>query len=143
MIITQEQQEQLKKIAEKHKLKLAVIFGSRANNKGNPREDSDLDIAFSSLGKSQNDTYYYGNLFNDLSDIFQGYNVDLLDLKNVDYFVKYEVCNNSQLIIGDPLYYYEFRAKAHRMYEDSYDLRKLNDILLRKKHQLLKKKIYG
>ena len=143
MIITQEQQEQLTKFAERHKLQLVIIFGSRANSKGNPREDSDLDIAFISSEKSQNDTYYYGNLFNDLSDIFQEYNVDLLDLKNADDFVKYEIYNNSQLILGSQFDYCEFRAKAYRMYEDSYDLRKLNDILLRKKHQLLKKKIYG
>ncbi|MFH1030741.1 MAG: nucleotidyltransferase domain-containing protein [bacterium] len=141
MEIIIEQQKKLKEIGKKHKIKLAMIFGSRA--KGNPKEDSDLDIAFIFFKDETKYRYYYGELFADLGNVFRGYNIDLLNLRDVDYFVKYEVARNSRLIIGEPLDYCEFRARANRIYKDSFDLRKLNDILLEKKHRLLKEKIYA
>src|SRR4030043_1210132 len=139
MEITKAQQKKLKELGKKHGIKLAMIFGSRA--KGNPKKDSDLDIAFISSKDEKKYSYYYGELFGDLGTIFKGYDIDLLNLKDVDYFVKYEVARNSRLIIGEPLEYCEFRARAYRMYKDSFDLRRLNDILLEKKHRLLKEKI--
>lgn len=142
MEITNAQKKKIKKIGENNNLMLAMIFGSRA--KGNSKEDSDLDIAF--MFKKEADKkykYYYGGLFKDLSEIFKGYNVDLVDLKNTDFIFRYELFLNSRLIFGNPLNYYEFKARAFREYMDNSDLLRLYDILAKKKNKLLKQKIYA
>ncbi len=57
---------EIRNIAEKHKIKFVVLFGSRA--KGAPREDSDFDVAvymdnFYDMGK-------YSDALSDLARIF-------------------------------------------------------------------------
>lgn len=143
MEITIIQKKEIKKMGEKNNLLFAMIFGSRAE-KGNPREDSDLDIAVMfKKGADKKYKYYYGEIFKDFSEIFKGYNVDLVDLKNTDFIFRYELFLNSQLIFGNPINYYEFKARAFREYMDSKDLLRLYNILAKKKNKLLKQKIYA
>ncbi len=148
MTITRAQKKELARIGKKHNIKLAMIFGSRAK-KGNPREDSDLDIAFIfknrelKISSAKKYSYYYGELFKDLSNVFKGYNVDLADLKNTDFIFRYELFLNSILIIGTTFNFCEFQSRAYREYMDSYDLLKLYDILSLKKEKLIKQKIYA
>lgn len=142
MEITQEQQEKLNKIGKKHNIKLAMIIGSRTE-KGNPKKDSDLDIAFILDKSAKNNPSFNGKLFVDLLSVFEGYNIDLINIQNTDIIFHFEVYLNSELIIGDELDYLEFKSRTFREYFDSKDLFRLQSILLRKKHNLLKKEIYA
>jgi len=142
MELTQKQKKQLKEMSKKHDMKLALIFGSRTE-KGKPDENSDLDIAFALKANEKKQSQCFGEIFNDFSKIFKGYNVDIVNIKDTDFVFKYEVYLNSELIIGDENDYLEFRARAYKEYADSWDLLRLRDVLLKKKHKLLEKKIYG
>jgi len=137
MNISKEQQEKLSGIQKGHNIKLAMVIGSRTE-KGNPKEDSDLDIAFILNRPERKYSYIYGELFSDLSEVFQEYNIDIVNIKNTDFLFRYEVYLNSELIIGDEMNYLEFKARAFREYVENKDLLKLSDIILKKKLNLLK-----
>ncbi|MFH1175266.1 MAG: nucleotidyltransferase domain-containing protein [bacterium] len=136
MKITQQQKKQLKEMGKKHNIKLALIFGSRTE-KGKPDENSDLDIVFALKTNGKEQSQCFGEIFNDFSEIFKGYNVDIVNIKDTDFVFKYEVYLNSELIIGDENDYLEFRARAYKEYADSQDLLRLRDILLKKKHKFV------
>lgn len=141
MKISQTQRKKLKAIGKKHNIKLAMVFGSQA--KGILNYESDLDIAINIEKPKIKYKYYFGELIKDFSEVFGDQAIDLVDLTTADFLLKYEIYLNSQLIIGNHLDYCEFRARSYKTFEDSQDLLRLQDILLNKKHNLLRKEIYA
>lgn len=142
MKITQEQQEKLNKIGKEHNIKLAMIIGSRTE-KGSPKPNSDLDVAFILNAPERKYSYIYGELYSDLSDVFPEFNVDIVNLKNTNFVFRYEVYLNSELIIGNELDYSEFLSRSYKEFMDSRDLLRLRETLLKKHHNMLKQKIYA
>ena len=129
----------IKKLAEKHKIKFIVFFGSRA--KGVPREDSDFDIAvymdeFHEMGK-------YSDVLAGLANIFGVFEdkIDLTDLKNANPLLRYEITREGKLLYGDELGYLHFKAFAFRDYIASKSLLDLEYFLARKKQKLFAKSL--
>jgi len=136
----EKEKKQFNKIAEKYGLKLLLLFGSQVNKK-NLHQESDFDIAYLAerelKGREQID------LNCDLMDIFHSDKIDMVNLKNVDPLLRYEIAINSELLYGDGLDYLESNAFAFRTYIDSQRLFDLEDILVEKRHKLLEQSIYG
>ena len=129
------------KFVEKYELKLLLLFGSRAKDEKYIRKDSDFDVAY--LSKKELTGKEIIDFNCDLMDIFNFDKVDLVDLKKDNPFLQYEIAKNSKLLYGKEMDYLEFKAFAFKNYISHKPLFELRDFLIKKKHQLLAKKIYG
>lgn len=137
MTISKEQQEKINETSKKLGLELVIIFGSRANN--TERYDSDLDIGI--IDSKEENYHRFGELFSAFSDIFKGYNVDIRFLKDADPVFLYEAFQNSQLIYGDLINYFNYKAYSYKNYIDHKSLFELKSKLIHEKQQQLNKKI--
>jgi len=137
MDITQDTQKQTEGIVRNRGLRFAVIFGSRANGKA--RQDSDLDIG---ILDPKPETYRrFGEIFNDFSNVFRGYNVDLRMIKGSEPVFLYNVLMKSQFLCGDRQDFYNYRAFAYKNFVDSKPLFELKTKMLQKQQKFLKQKI--
>jgi len=134
-----ENENKIKKVVKKYDLKMVLLFGSRVSGRIN--FDSDVDIAYLS-GRELSGKEII-NLNCDFIDIFNCDKIDMVDLKRVNPFLRYEISRNSKLLFGNEIDYLKFKAFAFRSYIDHQPLFKLQDILLKRRHELLRKSIYG
>jgi predicted nucleotidyltransferase len=133
--------EKIKEIAEKYGLKLLLLFGSRVKDEKYIRKDSDFDVAY--LSEKDLDIKQEIELNCDLIDAFGSDKVDLVDIKRVNSFLRNEIAKNSKLFYGKKIDYLEFKAFAFKDYISHKSLFELQDFLIKKRHQLLREKIYG
>lgn len=130
-----EQAKKLNEIGRRYDLKLMLLHGSYATGKAHPH--SDLDIAV--LGRREIDRDKFIDLYSELIALFCN-NLDReLDLKTLhrkDPLFLYQVVKDSKLIYGNPTDYHELKAYAFRLYQDSRDLRHLEQILT---HRLMER----
>lgn len=141
----------LSKFAERHKIKFAVLFGSRAKRPAVraggriPHETSDFDIAVALDGHRS--IFFQRGLYGALLDFFsaalhtEDYKIDLTDLNRADILLRYEVASCGTLLYGDEDDYAQFRAFAFKDYMDAGPLFALEERLVRKRQPLLKKAI--
>lgn len=130
---------EIQKIAEKHKIKFIVLFGSQT--KGAPREDSDFDVAvymdeFHNIGK-------YSDVLSDFARIFGVFEdkIDLTDLKDANLLLRYEITREGKLLFGNELDYLEFKAFAFRDYISARSLLDLEYFIARKKQEIFAKNL--
>ncbi len=130
---------ELEKLAEKHKIKFIVLFGSRA--KGNPREDSDFDIAV--FMDNFYDMEKYSDALSGLARIFGVFEdkIDLTDLKNANPLLRYEITRQGKLLFGNDLDYLQLKAFAFRDYIASMSLLDLEYVIIRKKQGIFAKNL--
>ena len=135
------QNRKIEEIAEKYDLKMLLLFGSQAKDKKFLHKESDFDVAYLSeraLGGKE-----IIDLNCDFIDMFRCDRVDLMDLKRAKPFLRYEIAKNSKLLYGNEIDYLEFKAFAFRDYINHGRLFEIEDLLINRKHQLLREKIYG
>ena len=116
-----------------------MLFGSQVS--GKQKVDSDFDIAYfpqKSLVLEQK-----LELNNDLEQVFGSDKIDQVDITNAGTLLLYEISKNSQLLFGENIDYIKFKTRAYRVFIDSASLFKLQDTLIKKRHQFLAKKIYA
>lgn len=129
--------KKLSQIGEKYHLKFIILHGSYATGRNDHL--SDLDIAVLKKNGSKGENLF--KLQEELSKLFSAMNGDLdfKTLHKVDPFFRFEVIQRGILLYGDRAEYEEFKAFAHRAYEDAEPLLKLEQILIRKYQKHLNK----
>ncbi|MDH4201056.1 MAG: nucleotidyltransferase domain-containing protein [Spirochaetia bacterium] len=120
------------------KLRLIVLFGSRAKLSPAPTEESDVDVAVLGCPKNK-----FWDCFKIVGKLFPDYVLDLVQLEGADPLFRYEIMNHSVLLWGDPDLYYEYRAYAYRDFIDSADLFQLENNLFTKKMKYLAEQLHG
>jgi predicted nucleotidyltransferase len=82
------------------KVKVAVLFGSRAGNNVSPQSDYDIAVWMDSLLVGLEDPFY--TLYADLPVLMniQECDLDLVDLRKADAFLKRSIRNNYKIIKG-------------------------------------------
>lgn len=128
MKITQQQKNKLQDVVQKYGLNFMVLFGSQANDKA--RDDSDLDIAV----KGRAD---FGELFNDLSRVFDGYNVDLRFLQSTEPVFLYDVFMRGEFLAGNEIGFLNYKSFAYKNYIDSESLFALQDRMIARRQRKL------
>lgn len=134
--------EQLNKFAKECGVKFLVLCGSYAQ--GTVRDDSDVDVAvyFDSPKSIFHDFGNYSNFINRLQNIIQfGGTVDLIDLKDANILLRYEVTAKGKFLFGDETEYAQYKAFAFREYLDATSLFELESNLIQKRQKLLKEAI--
>jgi len=136
------QKRKLKEIAERYRLALMILFGSQVKKQPYQLyQESDFDVAY--LSKKDLSGKEIIDLDCDLIDVFNSDRVDLTDLRNANPFLRYEIAKNSQLLYGKEMDYLDFKAFAFKDYINHRSLFELRDFLMKKRHRLLGKFIYG
>ena len=138
MKLTKKQEQKIKKIGKKFNLKLIVLHGSYT--KETPRKGSDLDIAV--LGKKSIDFKAELKLYSALAEVFgdnQERELDVKSLHGVDPFFRYQVMKDGILLYGDSHDFYIFKVYAIRAHQENQKLRRLKELLLKKRQEHLEK----
>ena len=121
--------QEIKKVAEKHSLLLALLFGSKAQ--GKILKDSDTDIAV--LGVNPISFKDLISLHNEFAEVFKVKEIDVKSLHNTDPLFRCHVMRNAALLYGKTYDYNTFKAYAFRSYHDSHDLLRLKETLTKKR----------
>lgn len=122
--------------AREHELRLVVLYGSYARRRADSQ--SDLDIAV--LGCPTNK---FWDCYENLSDIFSRYSLDMVRLEDADPLFRHEIMREGVRLYGDADLFYEYRAFAYRDVVESADLFALEEVLFRKKMDRIKEQLYG
>ena len=124
-------------IAKKHKLDFVILHGSQVSGavKG---PETDVDIAIYRNGGIKAKEYL--NIYSEFMHIFNGEELDLKTLHQVNPLFRFYAVRNSQLLYGDKTEFNEFKAYAYRDMVDSHSLIKLEDYLTTKYQKELRSK---
>ncbi len=117
-------ERKIKEIAEKHELKLLLLFGSQASGKTHPMSDFD----FGYIGKKEMSYFEKGNLDIDLSRLAKK-EAEAVDLKNAGPLLLKEIVKNNQVIFEENGAYSDFFSRAVRIYFDAKPIFKLQELI--------------
>ncbi|MCX7792803.1 MAG: nucleotidyltransferase domain-containing protein [Thermodesulfovibrionales bacterium] len=116
----------LPEIFKKYKVKLAYIFGSQKEKgmlflKGRyvlPEKGTDLDIGvvFDGLPEKKSETY--GELYADLTEFFEPFNIDLVFLEETSSLFQYEAIKGEILYYEDELFVDDYEEKIMKKASD-------------------------
>jgi len=117
---------QIKSLAERYGITLVYLFGSQAvkgqkflNGKDTaPEERSDLDIAVAFKDIPSEPLKTYGELYKELSEIFEPFIVDLVFIHEVDTLMQYEIVRGERVYEFDILHADEFEENVMKRAED-------------------------
>jgi len=134
------QKQKLAEMAEKNGLVFAVVFGSAAQGRKQPKSDFDIAV----LTKKKPSARLFYKLFQEFSNIFKGENVDVRFLNEADPFFRFEVIKDGQLIYGDLQTYNQFKIYTLKIYlDDGKKYFPYLEKLLEKNQQKLEKTTHG
>lgn len=130
MIDFNSKKSEIKKIAEKHSLSLAILYGSYAKNLA--KKDSDIDIAAYRKDKPISFDELV-DLNNEFADVFKPVEVDVKSLHNTNPLFRYQVMRDGILLYGENRALHSYKAYAFKDYHDSKDLLRLKEIIVKKR----------
>lgn len=111
--ITNAKNKKIKEIAQKYSIELFLLFGSRID--GQIHKESDYDVAYLS-GRNLN-LEEEAMLIIDLSSVFGGENIDIVNLKTASALLLYKITDNCQVLYESrPLSFFSLKAYAFKRY---------------------------
>lgn len=139
--------EKLFDIFRRYNIGLAYLFGSQ-KDKGYeflqekdvvPDRNSDLDIGIYLKEMPVNMYEFYGNLYLELSDLFEPFDIDIVIINEVDYLMKFEIIKGYRIYSEDEAYADDFEEVIMKFAEDVYFKQKLyeKDFLERLKNGII------
>lgn len=131
----------LETACERLGLTLLVAYGSRAGASHAPRPDSDLDLALSLPGPCS--WARLSDCLQVLGEVFPDYALDAVFLADADPLFRWEIMRDGRLLFGDPMRFLEYRAFAYKDFVDSADLRRVEEILFRKRMDWIKEQLHA
>jgi len=96
-MIRNSQRRLIKKIANKYRIKLLLMFGSQVNKKTHQLSDFDIGVLFK---KNQVSFEKYSKLLDDLREIFPEKEIDLAIINNTDPLFLAKILENCQVVFG-------------------------------------------
>jgi len=131
--------EKVREIAEKHGLRLLVLFGSQAN--GKKHKFSDFDFGF--ICDKENDYKKRGELEHDLAKLIHCKFVEVVDLKKASPFLLKEVVRNNKVFFEKEFAYEDFFSYAVRTHLYANKLFELQEKLYLQTVNKYKQKMYA
>jgi len=116
----------LEELLKRHKVKIAYLFGSQKENgiaflDGRLKEverGSDLDIGVVFEELPQRRFEVYGDLYADLSILFEPFNVDLVFLQETDALFQYEVIKGNLIYSDDEIFLDDYEERVMKRASD-------------------------
>ena len=134
MVINDKQDQLLRQLSGELRLKLVILYGSKAG--GIINQESDLDLAV--LAETKPDLKLFNRLYRAFSEVFQGEAVDVRFLNDADPLFLIQVVKDGRLVFGQKQDFNELKIQANRRYND--DGRKYfvyQDQLIKRQQQYL------
>jgi len=116
MEIASTQRTALADLAEKHRLRLVMLFGSHAG--GTVHDASDLDIAVQTREGGGLSHRTWLDLQDDLRGVFPDQSVDLAVTDRADPLFLKQIAGRCVLLAGRERDFLEFKIYAYRRYQD-------------------------
>ncbi len=113
MKISDDQKNNIAKLAKKYDLKLIILFGSSVD--GKKHKNSDIDLGILSEKRNLSDSLL--NVIADLISVF-GNQVDVANLDYANPLLLHQVSKNSELIFGKEVDFQKFKLYAFHRYND-------------------------
>jgi len=114
MVINDKQDQLLKRLSRELKLKLVVLYGSKAG--GVINQESDLDLAV--MTETKPNLRLFNRLYHSLSEIFPGEAADVHFLNGADPLFLIQVVKNGCLLAGSRADFIELKIQTNRRYID-------------------------
>ncbi|MCK4432253.1 MAG: hypothetical protein KAW19_13245 [Candidatus Aminicenantes bacterium] len=116
----------LNNVFKKYNIVLAYLFGSQKDSgmkylldqSVEIEETSDLDIGILLETPPLHLYKFYGNLYYDLSAIFEPFNIDIIFLHEVNYLLKYEIIKGNRIYALDEEFADEYEEKITKFASD-------------------------
>lgn len=116
----------LKKLFKKYEVILAYLFGSQKDSglkylkeqEVTIEETSDLDIGILLKKLPVNMYRLYGNLYYDLSSIFESFNIDIVFLDEVNSLLKFEIIKGHNIYTSDEKFADEYEENIVKFASD-------------------------
>ncbi len=116
----------LNNVFKKYNIVLAYLFGSQKDSgmkylldqSVEIEETSDLDIGILLETPPLHLYKFYGNLYYDLSAIFEPFIIDIILLHEVNYLLKYEIIKGSRIYVLDEEFVDEYEEKITKFASD-------------------------
>ena len=122
--LTEKETKELGAVAEKHGLKLLVLFGSSAT--GKTHKESDIDVAY--LAKKDLELSEEARLIIELMPILKSQSVDLVNIHLAPPLLLYAIADHGKVLYqADPLNFYELQAYAFKRYVEAKPLFELKE----------------
>ena len=101
--------ELLKKVFTRHNISIAYLFGSQKEagfkylngEQFQVEKDSDLDIGVDFTEKPVDVYNCYGNIYKDLSEVFEPFNIDIVFMYEVSYIFKFEIISGYRIFANN------------------------------------------
>lgn len=118
--------DKLNRLFKKYKIILAYLFGSQkdsalkylSGHKGAVEKTSDLDIGILLETHPVNMYRLYGDLYYDLSTIFEPYNIDVVLLHEVNFLLKFEIIKGHCIYTSNEKFADEYEEKVVKFASD-------------------------
>lgn len=118
-------QAKINVLANKHKISLLLLFGSRAKGNYSPESDLDLGVVF------DDDFFDRTKVISDLLMVFQNYDLDLAILNHADPVLRFEIISNYRILYCSDLeVFINFYINTVKQYNDIQKFLKQEDIYL-------------
>lgn len=128
------EEEKLRKILKRHRVKLAYLFGSYAQGKNTEYSDIDIAVLFEKETEKNLDT-----LRVELIEQLKKEAIDLVDLEKAPPKLQYKIIKHGKIILGKK-HASEFETKAMKKY---FDFKPLEEQYFQKMEERIKKGEYG
>lgn len=123
----------LNKIFQKYGVILAYLFGSQKDSgmkyllgqSAEIEQGSDLDIALLFQSAPSHIYRFYGNVFYDLSSLFEPFNLDIVFLHEVNSLLKFEIINGHRIFCQDEDFADEYEENIIKFASDLFFKRKM------------------
>jgi len=110
---------EIKDIANKHRLRLLIVFGSYGTKRYT--KDSDIDLGYLSEAPLQPEEEI--NLLRDLIFYFKKDRIDLVNLDKANPLLLYEAASQGRILYGSEEDFLRFKIKAFARYAETKFLR--------------------
>lgn len=116
----------LNKLFKKYEVILAYLFGSQKDSglkylkeqEVTIEETSDLDIGILLKKLPVNMYRFYGNLYYDLSSVFEPFNIDIVFLDEVNSLLKFEIIKGHNIYTSDEKFADEYEENIVKFASD-------------------------
>lgn len=113
--VTEEQRRQVASVAEKHRFRIVLLFGSAATGREHARSDLDIAVLFEGddLGFKE-----FSEACHDLQEVFPDRRVDVAAINHADPLFLKKILDRCVLLFGKESNLQEMKIFAFKRYQD-------------------------
>jgi predicted nucleotidyltransferase len=114
-VVTEEQRRRVASLAEKHRFRMVLLFGSAVSGREHARSDLDIAVLF---GAGDPGFREYSEVCHNLQEVFPDRQVDVAAINHADPLFLKKIIENCQLLFGQQADLQQLKIFAFKRYQD-------------------------